>query len=149
MKILIHASLDFKPQIITAASTLTNFGCEILLPDLTRYQHIRDRDGDRERFNTIKRRLQRENGDNVAAADVLLILNLSHRGVENYVGGNSFYEMAIAFYLEKPIMLTHAIPADMAYTEEIEAFGPRIIGPIETLTAERWAQHASSAGIRQ
>ena len=128
MKILIHASLDFKQAMIDAKKYIEeNSHHHIMLPELTRYQDIRDVQGDDETFTRIKNRLTKENFKNVEYCDVLFILNYSHRGIENYVGGNSFMEMVIAFFLKKPIYLLHEIPEDMTITEEIKSLYPTVV----------------------
>lgn len=130
--VTIHASLDFKNEIIIANEFLVkNSNFTIILPDLNRYQHIRDEYGDDIQFTKIKTRLTHENMNNVARSDVLLILNHTHRGFENYIGGNSFLEMAIAFYLKKPIYLINPIPETLPYTEEIKALNPIIANSLE------------------
>jgi len=131
MKITIHASLDFKEEIINTYQYLKSKGIEVLLPDLCRYQHIRDELKNDELFTKIKTRLTRENFQNVTQSDVILILNYDHRNIKNYVGGNSFMEMVIAFYLNKPIYLLNAIPEGMPYTEEIKSLRPIVIGSLE------------------
>lgn len=122
---LIHASLDFKQKMIDAQQFFDSTGViEAILPELTRYQHIRDEYGDDHTFTQIKTRLTRDNMANVKRVDCLLILNYDHRGFKNYVGGNSFLEMAIAFFLEKPIFILNPIPEEMPYSEEIKALNP-------------------------
>ncbi len=147
MRVVIHASLDHVDALRDAQQRLEQFGCQVRLPDLQRYQHIRDVLGERERFTEIKRRLQRENARNVAESDVLVIVNPDHRGHRHYVGGNSFFEMSIAFYLGKPILLTRPVPLTLPYSEEIEAFGPVVIGDLTELSEEAWAR-AVAAGLR-
>lgn len=131
MKITIHASLDFKDKMIDAKEYLEAKGIEVILPELKRYQHIRDKLGDDDRFTRIKTQLTKQNMSNVEKCDYLLILNYSHRGYNNYVGGNSFLEMVLAFYLHKPIYLLNNIPDDMPYTEEIKALQPIIVESLE------------------
>ena len=128
-KILIHASLDFKEQMICAQEyILKSMGeTEVILPDLTRYQHIRDELGDDVTFTQIKHRLTMENFNNVEKCDCLLVLNYSHRGIVNYIGGNSFMEMVVATYLQKPIYLLKDIPNNMPYTEEIKSLYPCVV----------------------
>ena len=104
-----------------------NSNHSVLLPDLTRYQHIRDELGDDESFTLIKNRLTKENFSNVESCDALLILNPTHRGITNYIGGNSFMEMVIAFYLKKPIYLLNDIPEEMNITEEIKSLYPIVV----------------------
>lgn len=128
MKVLIHASLDFAKEIIDVKKFFDEcLNISVILPELTRYQDIRDVDGDDITFTKIKNRLSIENMKNVEKCDGLLILNYTHREIENYVGGNSFLEMCIAFYLHKPIFLLNDIPENMHYTEEIKSFYPIII----------------------
>jgi len=134
MIITLHASLDFKNKLIAAKAYLESHAeCKVILPDLRRYQHIRDELGDDKQFTEIKTRLARENLANVERCDCLLILNYDHRGQKNYVGGNSFMEMVLAFYLGKPIFLLNKIPEKMPYTEEIKAFKPIVVGSLERL----------------
>lgn len=127
MKILIHASLDHKEAMVNAKKYIeTNSMHTVILPDLKRYQDIRDVDGDDETFTKIKNRLTKENLRNVDSCDLLLIINETHRGVNNYIGGNSFMEMVVAFYLHKPILLLNDIPEGLPYTEEIKSLYPKI-----------------------
>lgn len=128
-RMLIHASLDFCDKMRKSEEYFNNnnLGYEVILPELTRYQDIRDVYGDDITFTKIKNRLTIENIKNVEKCDGLLILNYTHREIENYVGGNSFLEMCIAFYLNKPIYLLNDIPENMPYTEEIKSFYPIVI----------------------
>ena len=128
MKILIHASLDFKQAMIDAKKYIeSNSMHKVGLPELTRYQDIRDVQGDDETFTNIKNRLTKENFKNVESSDILLILNYSHRGIKNYIGGNSFMEMVVASFLNKPIYLLNDIPENMTFTEEIKALYPMVV----------------------
>ena len=132
MIILVHASLDKKKEMVNAKEIIERFGKhKVILPELTRYQHIRDVEGNDELFTQIKNRLTNDNIHNVEVADALLILNYTHRGITNYVGGNSFLEMVVAYYLRKPIFLLNDIPESMAYTEEIKALYPKVIESLD------------------
>ena len=99
VKILLHASLDFVDNMIIEKERIESVTeLKVILPELTRYQHIRDEQGDDETFTKIKNRLTKDNINNVEKCDCLFVLNYSHRGIENYIGGNSFLEMAVAFH---------------------------------------------------
>jgi len=135
MKVLVHASLDHKDKILAAKDyieTMTDF--TVLLPELVRYQHIRDEQGDDETFTKIKNKLTLQNISLVEQCCCLLILNPNHRGIDNYVGGNSFLEMVIAFYLKKPIFLLNDIPEGMSYSEEMKSLFPTVVGSLEKFT---------------
>lgn len=148
MRILVHSSLDLRDLMIEARSVLEGLGCSLILPDLTRYQHIRDELGRHDEFNDIKHRLARQNAENVAKCDGLVVINPRHRGIDNYIGGNSFFEMSIAFFLHKPIFLTNPIPTGLPFTEEVESFFPVVIGPVRELSSQRWRVYARAAGLR-
>jgi nucleoside 2-deoxyribosyltransferase len=137
MKVLIHASLDFKSEMVLAKKFIEKHSDLLVdLPDLERYQPIRDELGDDKKFTEIKNKLSRQNIELVEQCDCLLILNYDHRGIQNYVGGNSFLEMVIAFYLRKPIYLLKDIPLRMSYTEEIKAFYPKVVHSLEGFIKE-------------
>ena len=108
----------------------------VILPELTRFQDIRDIQGDDVTFTRIKNRLTKENFKNVENSDILFIINPTHRSVINYVGGNAFMEMVLAFYLNKPIYLLNDIPDNMSYTEEMKSFYPVVVRNYETLLQE-------------
>ena len=74
--------------------------------------------------------------NNVRNCDALLILNYSHRGIKNYIGGNSFMEMVIAFFIGKPTYLLYDIPEGMSYTEEIKSLYPKVLGSLEAICKE-------------
>lgn len=132
MVILIHASLDKKNEMIDAKKLIESISNHtVILPELTRYQHIRDEEKNDRLFDEIKRKLTNENIKNVEKADALLILNYDHRGIQNYIGGNSFLEMVVAYYLLKPIFLLNPIPTDMPYTEEIRSLFPTVIHSLD------------------
>lgn len=134
LRITIHASLDFKDKMIESKNYLEQKeGYEVILPELHRYQHIRDLLGDDKKFTKIKTRLTWQNIHNVELGNCLLILNYNHRGYENYLGGNSFLEMVVAFYLKKSIFLINDIPENMPYTEEIKALNPIVVGTLDNL----------------
>lgn len=133
LKALLHASLDFVDYMVKASHFLKENGIHVILPELTRYQHIRDVEGDDVSFTRIKNRLTLENIRNVEECDCLLVLNYTHRGYQNYIGGNSFVEMIIAFYLKKPIYLLNPIPEEMPYTEEIKALYPIVVNDLDNL----------------
>lgn len=147
INVLLHSSLDHKDLLLEHAEIIVKLGGNPILPDLNRYQHIRDVLKDHSRFDKIKNRLSIENIENVEKCDCLLIVNPNHRGVKNYIGGNSFLEMSIAFYLKKPVLLTHPIPENLPYTEEIKSFYPRVVD-LKSLTKETWNSYVKTTYIR-
>ena len=57
----------------------------------------------------------------IEQADKVLIVNATAHDTENYIGPNSFAEIAFAFYFNKPIYLWHDIYE--LFRDELEAWG--------------------------
>jgi len=74
-----------------------------------------------------KTELMRGHFAKIAKGDAILVLNFKKRGVENYIGGNVLMEMALAFYLKKPIYILNEIPKESAFLEEIIGLNPIVL----------------------
>lgn len=68
----------------------------------------------------------REHFSKIEESDAVLIVNPEKRGIAGYIGGNSLMEMALAFYLKKPIYLTE-MRSDVSYAEEVGGMLPRSV----------------------
>ena len=62
----------------------------------------------------------------INASDAILVLNYDKKGIKNYIGGNTFLEIGLAYWLEKKIYLFHPIP-QMDYVTELHAMQLSII----------------------
>lgn len=62
----------------------------------------------------------------VEDADAILVLNYDKKGIKNYIGGNTFLEMGLAFWLGKKIFLLNPVP-QMDYLTEMHAMQPIVI----------------------
>ena len=60
-------------------------------------------------------------------ADALLVLNVDHRGVKHYIGGNVFLEMGFAHVLGQTIFLWNPIPDQSYNRSEIKAMRPVVL----------------------
>lgn len=63
----------------------------------------------------------------IANADAILVLNYDKHGITNYIGGNTFLEMGIAYFLAKKIFLLNPIPDMPYYKTELIAMKPVVI----------------------
>lgn len=68
----------------------------------------------------------REHFRKIQESDAILVLNYKKKDIEGYIGGNTFLEMGLAFYLQKKIYLLHNIP-QMEYKTEMHAMQPIIL----------------------
>ena len=63
----------------------------------------------------------------VAKGDIILVANYEKKGKKGYIGGATLNEMAIAFYLKKPIYILNPIDQSSSFKEEILGMFPAII----------------------
>jgi nucleoside 2-deoxyribosyltransferase len=129
MKIAICSSMVFTEKMIEIQQNLNKMGYEAFISifsnayigkteqekeEITIY-HKNEKDAIREFWKIIK------------TCDAILVLNYTRRGIENYIGGNTFLEMGFAHVLDKKIFLMNPIPDVQLYKSEIEAMKPEII----------------------
>ena len=69
----------------------------------------------------------REHFKKIEQCETVLVVNPDKNGVKGYIGGNTFLEMGIAFYLGKKIYLLYDIPK-MEYELELQAMRPIVLG---------------------
>ena len=128
-------SLDFSKEALGIKDALENKGHEVSLC----YSVQRVKDGNfsveeivdlKEKGNfsnyTISKDLIRWNWERLQKDDAILVINLTKKGITNYIGGNTLIEMGFAHVLHKKIFLWNDIP-DMPYTDEIKAMQPMVI----------------------
>jgi len=70
--------------------------------------------------------LIREHWRKIQKSDAILVLNETVKGIEYYIGGNSFLEMGFAHILDLPIFLMQPVPA-MPYASEMAAMDATIL----------------------
>lgn len=72
----------------------------------------------------------------IEQSDAILVLNMTKNGIANFIGGNSFLEMAFAHVLNKTIYLYNPIP-DVLYRDEMVAMKPVVLGGSLSLLYEK------------
>lgn len=96
--IVVCGSMKFKSEIINVKEKLENLGYEVLLP-IECIEGKAKNIASRAHFNRIKDE----------KTDAILVMNLDKENAKNYIGPNSFAEIAFAFYFEKRIFLLNDI----------------------------------------
>ena len=141
--ITICSSVNFYRQVIDIAEQLESEGYDVIVPKTAlKMKESGDFDADHHRTWLAdpndydkKAALMRAHFVEIEKGDVILIVNNEKRGVPNYIGGNVLMEMALAFYLKKPIFLLNDIPTESPFLEEIIGVGSvPLHGKIEDLT---------------
>jgi len=140
MKITICGSIFFLEEMRVAKQILETRGHEVRIPPNTmsdthgqsisaeKFYARRKAASDSERWVwELKAHAMQDHFGEVVWAEALLILNFEKNGVMGYIGPNTFLEMGLAFWLEKPIYLHREIPS-LPYREEILAMSPILTG---------------------
>lgn len=68
----------------------------------------------------------REHFRKIEKSEAILVLNYAKKGIANYIGGNTFLEMGLAFWLGKKIYLLNPIP-QTDYKTEMYAMQPKVL----------------------
>lgn len=135
MTITICGSMSFHQQMKEAQARLEKRGFTILLPeelaDGSANEALLEKDEDKISAK-IEYNFIREHFKKVEMADSILILNYPKKGIDGYIGGNTFLEMGYAFGLSKKIFLLYPIPK-MDYFTEMSAIQPIVLNGNLTL----------------
>ena len=59
--------------------------------------------------------------------EAILVTNYEKKGVQNYIGGNTFLEMGYAFGTGKTIYVLHTLPTESPFMDEMLAMQPIIL----------------------
>ncbi|MEK7089402.1 MAG: hypothetical protein AAB920_01135 [Patescibacteria group bacterium] len=125
MKIAICGSMVFSKEMMEIKEKLEQFGHGVILPANTeRYAN-----GGKmleSKWAKIEGDLIRDYYNKIKECDAVLVANITKNGIENYVGGNAFIELAFGHVLNKKVYLINSVP-EMNYKDEIEAMGPVIL----------------------
>lgn len=72
---------------------------------------------------TKKRSLMDGHFAEVEKADAILVINDEKKGIKGYIGPNGLMEMALAYYLRKPIFILNKVPKTNSVYEEAHGMG--------------------------
>lgn len=110
MVIVICGSMKFKDDIINIGKELEDMGIDIRLP-IECIEGKPKEIASRAHFNRI---ISKE-------TDAILVVNQDKKNIKNYIGPNSFAEIAFAFFHNKKVFLLNDIYEP--YKDELEGWG--------------------------
>lgn len=126
MKVCICGSLSFTDEILGVASDLENLGHEVLLPEGVKRGLIKQ-----ENFDPVAAKHETDTVHNhpkkIQEADVVLMCNFTKNGIENCIGANSFCELYMARYFNKPVFALNPLPNQPYIHDELMAFDVEVI----------------------
>lgn len=135
MKIAICGSLDFTYEMEKLANKLREKGIEVHIPissekilkgEFSLDEIKEEKNSGKFSDRAIKYDSIRAYWNVIDGADAILVANYDKKGIQNYIGGNSFLEMGFAHILRKKIFLLNDIP-EMIYSDEIKAMQPVLL----------------------
>lgn len=112
--IVLCGSMKVKDRILEVAEELKTMGFCVLLPKEC-MEGLPKEYASRKHFERI---INEEN-------TYVLIVNAEKNGIKNYIGPNSFAEIAFSFYFHKKIYLLHDIYEP--YADELSAWGVHVL----------------------
>ena len=130
-KVAVCGSMRFIDKMREWKDKLEIEGYEVYVPTLVDFHLVRDNEGNLEKFEEIKRRETKKHFEKVEIADILLVLNYDKNGRKDYIGGNTFGEIAYAVGLNYchgkniKIYTVNPLPRDSVFYEELSAWGVR------------------------
>lgn len=133
--IVICSSASFYKEVIETEKKLKELGFKVKVP-LTATKMKNTGDFKVETYKTWMERpedykrkayLTKKHFIEVEKGDITLVLNYKKNGKNGYIGGAVLMEMAIAFYLKKPIYILNPIDETSKYKEELYGMFPKII----------------------
>jgi len=133
--IVICSSASFYSQVVEVQKQLKDLGFKVRVP-LTVNKMVKSNDFKVETYKTWMERpedykrkayLTKKHFNEVEKGDVVLILNYKKNGKDGYIGGAVLSEIAIAFYLKKPIYILNPIDESSSFKEELYGMFPVIL----------------------
>lgn len=128
-KIVISGSMQFLKSMEVCKKPLEEKGFEVVLPEEDDWDSI-----PAEKINEYKKFVSKKHFDAIASADnsAILVVNDPKKGISNYIGANTFAEIAIAFYFGKQIYLLNDLYEP--YADELLAWGAILLkGSIDAI----------------
>jgi hypothetical protein len=136
MIIALCGSLSLGNEFMRVKGELERLGHSVLVPESLRKFELHTAEdvaafkSERADYLKIKPTYMRDHFDKIAGSDAILVVNMEKKGIRDYVGGNTFAEIMIAFYLNKKIFFMNPLPEHErleAFREELESIKPVII----------------------
>ncbi|MBP5634238.1 nucleoside 2-deoxyribosyltransferase [Candidatus Saccharibacteria bacterium] len=128
MKICICCSLSFTNEVEKLVEELKALGHEVLIPHGVEIRAIEQPD-----FNPVAAKhdggydAMNAHFAKIRESDAILVCNYTKKGIENYIGANTFLEMGYAYSLGLPIYTLNPLPEMPYINDELRAFGAIVL----------------------
>ncbi len=136
-KIIICCSISAADKVLRIKKELEQKGFEVEIPwgvkryVANNYTHANPKESVK---NKIDNNLIKDYYEKMKDYDLVLVINEEKKGIEGYIGGNTFLEMGFAHVLDKLIYILNPLP-NLSYRDELEAMKPVILnGDLNKIT---------------
>ena len=62
--------------------------------------------------------------EKIENSDAILVVNITKKDIEHYIGANTFAEMVFAYYKNKKVFIFNPLPKQQYIHDEIETINP-------------------------
>lgn len=129
MRIGIIGSMHFSEKMLAVAKDLKNLGHDPILSNFV--NSFPDKSEKEKEEIKLKQKFEenamKTDWEIMKQADALLVINLKRHDIENYIGGNTLFELAAGYFSNKKIYFYNPIPEIEFYKTELEAVKPVIL----------------------
>lgn len=129
MKIVICGSMSMHVKMFEVKSSLELMGHDVVMPGTDNINEELDKDGNSVESAHIKIRddLIRDYYEKIKKSDAVLVVNENRKGLEGYIGGNTFLEIGFAHVLRKKLYILNRYSDQLSYFDEINAMQPVVL----------------------
>jgi len=120
--IVLSGSMVFIDKMRELSEVLSDMGFVPIIPNEDNWSELNE-----DEINEYKAKMSRQYFDKIADKDThsILVVNESKNNVDNYIGANTFAEIALAFYFGKKIYVLNDIYKP--YADELLAWGSQVL----------------------
>ncbi|MFH1089015.1 MAG: hypothetical protein V1716_01160 [Candidatus Uhrbacteria bacterium] len=129
MKIAIIGSMHFSEKMLEVAEELKKLGHQPILSNFVNaFPGKNDEEKEKIKLQQkFEEDAMKKDWNSMKEADAFLVINLERHGITNYIGGNTLFELAAAYFNNKKIFLLNPVP-EMPYCKtELEAVNPVVL----------------------
>ena len=127
MIITICGSIKFYDEMLNAKKELEKLGHKILMPVKAEGVDYWEEDNTKRVEAKKKFEFISEHMDKIENSDAILVMNITKKDIENYIGANTFLEMGFAYYRKKKIYILSPLPSQPYIIDEIQTIDPIVI----------------------
>lgn len=127
MIITICGSIKFMDEMKKIEAELKRLGHKVLMPTEAEgvdywAEDNKGRVEAKKKFGFIRKHM-----DEIKKSDAILVVNVTKKGIKNYIGANTFLEMGFAYYLKKKIFTLNPFPDQPYIIDELLTFDPIVL----------------------